>query len=118
MYNPDKTFVVQEDQPDMLACTLIHPEEANVWKKARVGENLSAAERDVVFKLLARRRWCFPPADGNLGLTDMTENAIDTGNARPISCVPYRVSAFERRIITDKIAEMFRERIIHPSFSP
>ncbi|EFX63506.1 hypothetical protein DAPPUDRAFT_268313 [Daphnia pulex] len=116
--DPDKTFIVQEDQPDMLACTLIHPEEANVWKNARVGENLSAAERDVVFKLLARRRRCFPPADGNLGSTDMTEHAIDTGNERPISSVPYRVSAIERRIITEKIAEMLREGIIRPSFSP
>lgn len=69
--NPDKTIIVQEDQSDMPACTLIHPEEANVWKNARVGENLSAAERDAVFKLLARRRRCFPPDDSNLGSTDM-----------------------------------------------
>ena len=48
----------------------------------------------------------------------MTEHAIDTGDARPISCVPYRVSAVERRIITEKIAEMLRQRIIRPSFSP
>ena len=42
--DPDKTFVVQENQPDLPACTLIQPEETNVWKNARVGENLSAAE--------------------------------------------------------------------------
>ena len=102
----------------MPACTLIQPEETNVWKNARVGENLSAAERDAVFKLLARRRRCFPPADGHLGSTDMTEHAIDTGDAQPISCVPYRVSAVERRIITEKIAQMLRQRIIRPSFSP
>lgn len=89
-----------------------------MWKDARVGENLSAAERDAVFQLLARRWRCFPPAVGNLGSTDMTEHAIDTGDARPISCVPYRLSAAERRIITEKIAEMLKQGIIRPSFSP
>ena len=116
--DPEKTIIVQEDQPDKPACAFIHPEEANRWKDARVGENLSAAERDAVFQLLARRRRCFPPADGNLGSTVMTEHAIDTGDARPISCVPYRVSAAERRIITEKIAEMLKQGIIRPSFSP
>jgi hypothetical protein len=48
----------------------------------------------------------------------MTEHAINTGDARPISCAPYRVSAAEERIITEKIAEMLKQGIIRPSFSP
>ncbi|KAI9557180.1 hypothetical protein GHT06_016988 [Daphnia sinensis] len=113
-----KTIIIQEDELDMPACALSNPAEPNVWKDARVGENVSAAERDAVFQLLTRRRRCYPPADGNLGSTFMTEHAIDTGDARPISCVPYRVSATERRIITEKIAEMLKKGIIRPSFSP
>ncbi|KZS07209.1 Uncharacterized protein APZ42_029116 [Daphnia magna] len=112
------SFNLRQNQPDMPACAFSHPEEANVWKDARVGENLSAAERDAVFRLLTRRRRCFLPADGNLGSTFMTEHAIDTSDARPISCVPYRVSAAERRIITENIAEMLKQGIIRPSFSP
>ncbi|KZS08011.1 Uncharacterized protein APZ42_028400 [Daphnia magna] len=114
----EKTIIIQEDQPDMPACAFSHPEEANVWKDARVGENLSAAERDAVFRVLTRLRRCFPPADGNLGSTFMTEHAIDTGDARPISYVPYRVSSAEKRIITEKIAEMLKQGINRPSFSP
>jgi hypothetical protein len=93
--DPEKTIVVQEDRHNKPACAFIHSEEANMWKDARVGENLSAAKRDAVFQLFVRPWQCFPPADGNLGSTDMTEHAIDTGDARLISCAPYRVSAAE-----------------------
>ena len=48
----------------------------------------------------------------------MAEHAIDTENAHPISCVPYRVSAPERRMIIEKVTEMLRQGIIRPSFSP
>jgi hypothetical protein len=48
----------------------------------------------------------------------MAEHAIGTESAHPISCVPYRVSAPERRIIMEKIAEMLRQGIIRPSVSP
>jgi small ligand-binding sensory domain FIST len=116
--DPEKTIVVQEDRQNKPACAFIHSEEANMWKDARVGENLSAAKRDAVFQLFVRLWQCFPPADGNLGSTDMTEHAINTGDARPISCAPYRVSAAEERIITEKIAEMLKQGIIRPSFSP
>jgi hypothetical protein len=61
-----------------------------MWKDACVGENLSAAEKDAVFQLLARRWRCFPPADGNLGSTEMTE----------------------------QIAEMLKQGIIRHSFCP
>lgn len=61
---------------------------------------------------------CFPSADGKLGSTNLAEHTIDIADAHPISCVPYRVSVAERRIIMEKIAEMLRQGIRRPSFSP
>jgi hypothetical protein len=85
---------------------------------ARVGEILSEEERGAVFELLSKYLRCFPLTDGELGFTNMAEHFIDTGDAQPISCVPYRVSAMERRIIIEKFADMLKQGIIRPSFSP
>ncbi|KZR95506.1 Uncharacterized protein APZ42_010749, partial [Daphnia magna] len=40
------------------------------------------------------------------------------GDARPIKSVPYRVSAFERQVIADKVEEMLEDGIIEESYSP
>ncbi|EFX81340.1 hypothetical protein DAPPUDRAFT_102339 [Daphnia pulex] len=115
-FDPSVVIVGQEEQPVNPACPLISDSEQpswNVLEDARIGENLSTEERSAVLALLTRRLRCFPTADGNLGHTNMAEHAIDTESAHPISCVPYRVSAPERRIIMEKIAEMLRQGIIH-----
>ncbi|XP_045025111.1 uncharacterized protein LOC123469829 [Daphnia magna] len=39
----------------------------------------------------------------------MAEHSIDTGDTQPISCVPYRVSAVERRIIIEKVTDMLKQ---------
>ena len=120
-FDPSVVIVDREDQPVNPACPLISNSEQPSWnalKDARIGENLSTEERNAVLALLTRRLRCFPTADGNLGYTNMAEHAIDTENAHPISCVPYRVSAPERRMIIEKVTEMLRQGIIRPSFSP
>ena len=121
-FDPNMVAIGPEDQPENPACPLISNDEPSEntydFGDVRIGDNLSAEERCAVLDLLRKRRRCFPSADGNLGSTNAADHAIDTGDAHPISCVPYRVSATERRIIMEKIAEMLKQGIIRPSFSP
>ncbi|KAI9555867.1 hypothetical protein GHT06_018384 [Daphnia sinensis] len=115
----DSSVVVvgQEDQPVNPACPLISDIEQPSWnalKNARIGEDLSTEEMSAVLALLRRRLRCFLSADDNLGYTYVAEHVIDTENTHPISCVPSRVSAPERRIIIEKVTEMLRQGIIRP----
>jgi len=93
-------------------------EEVSEAVNAHLGEKLTPNERVEVMKLLWRRRKCFPRSSGDIGCTTTAEHVIDTGDASAIRTVPYRVSAFERRVITEKVDEMLKDRIIRPSFSP
>ncbi|KZS04622.1 Histone-lysine N-methyltransferase NSD2-like protein [Daphnia magna] len=116
-FDPSVVVVGQEDQPVNPACPLISDIEQPSWnalKDARIGEKLSTEEKSAVLALLTRRLQCFPSADGSLGYTNIADHVIDTENAHPISCVPYRVSAPERRIIIEKVTEMLRQGIIRP----
>ncbi|KAI9552649.1 integrase core domain protein [Daphnia sinensis] len=67
----------------------------------RMGEKLSPLERTRIVELL-----------------EQVVHHIDTGDARPIKSVLYRVSAFERQIIADKVEEMLEDGIIEESYSP
>ena len=117
----DFLVIGQEDHPENPTCSLISNSESSentyALEDVRIGENLPAEERCAVLDLLRRRMQCFPSADDKLGSTSLAEHTIDIADAHPISCVPYRVSVAERRIITEKIAEMLRQGIICPSFS-
>lgn len=52
------------------------------------------------------------------GFRSTAEQIIDTGHARPLRCVRYRVSSFEHCVIKAKVEEILRDRMILPSFSP
>jgi hypothetical protein len=122
-FDSNMVVVGQEKQPENPVCSLVEnagesDEKLKTLMDARVGENLSEEERSAVFELLSKYLRCFPSSDGELGFTNMAEHFIDTGDAQPISCVPYRVSAMERKIIMEKVADMLKQGIIRPSFSP
>jgi hypothetical protein len=122
-FDSNMVVVGQEEQPENPVCSFVENAvesegKLKILMDARVGENLSEEERSAVFELLSKYLRCFPSADGELGFTNMAEHFIDTGDAQPISCVPYRVSAMERKIIIEKVADMLKQGIIRPSFSP
>lgn len=86
--------------------------------KVNLGEHLSVEQKECVLNLLRRRAKCFPTGDCKLGKTNDTVHSIDTGDSIPIRSAPYRVSAFERQVISKKVEEMLDDGIIRPSFSP
>ena len=83
-----------------------------------LGEGLSERERAAILDILRKRVGCLQKKMGGFDRTDLAEHCIDTGDARPISSRPYRVSAFERRVIDEHVARMLEEGVIRPSFSP
>ena len=60
----------------------------------------------------------FASSSLDLGHTTIVEHSIDTGNARPIKQVPYRVSQAQRSEIDQQISNMLCQNIIKPSSSP
>ncbi|KZS10723.1 Uncharacterized protein APZ42_024728 [Daphnia magna] len=82
------------------------------------GEKLSRNEHVKLVELLERRQKCFPASKRAIGHTTDVLHHIDTGDARSIKSVPYRVSAFERQIIADMVEEMLEDGIIEESYSP
>ncbi|EFX63612.1 hypothetical protein DAPPUDRAFT_119063 [Daphnia pulex] len=72
------------------------------------GPNLSQAEKDKVLELLDQHRRCLPSEETQLGRAVGIQHNIDTGNSRPITSRPYRISQFERRIISEKVNEMLK----------
>ncbi|KAL1914213.1 uncharacterized protein VTP21DRAFT_9666 [Calcarisporiella thermophila] len=49
-----------------------------------------------------------------LGRTTEAEHAIDTGDAAPIKCAPYRVSWEHQQVIDREVKEMLERDIIEP----
>ncbi|KZS01669.1 Histone-lysine N-methyltransferase NSD2-like protein, partial [Daphnia magna] len=86
--------------------------------RVKLGEKLSESQQERMLSVLERRNRCFPTSKRAIGHTKEAMHFINTGDASPIRCNPYRVSAFERRIIADKVEEMLEEGIIKESHSP
>ncbi|KZS20305.1 Uncharacterized protein APZ42_013048, partial [Daphnia magna] len=84
----------------------------------KLGEKLSESQQERMLSVLKRRNRCFPTSKRAIGHTKEAMHFINTGDASPIRCNPYRVSAFERRIIADKVEEMLEDGIIKESHSP
>lgn len=84
----------------------------------KLGGKLSLQQRGCMQSLLMKHIEVFQSADGRIGCTADVDHEIDTGDAEPIRSPPYRVSAFERKIIAEKVSEMVADGIVKPSRSP
>ncbi|XP_057376543.1 uncharacterized protein LOC130697744 [Daphnia carinata] len=105
---------------DSEICTTVLPigDEAKFITQVNIGEGLDSGQRGKLMGMLERRRKCFPKSKREIGQTTEVEHHIDTGNACPVKSAPYRVSAFERQIIAEKVEEMLEDGVVEESFSP
>ena len=53
-----------------------------------------------------------------LGFTTLVQLELNTGDAAPIRCTPWRVSHAQKEIIKKQIQEMLEHDVIEPSTSP
>ncbi|KAI9560542.1 hypothetical protein GHT06_011483 [Daphnia sinensis] len=82
---------------------------AAIREDVNTGPNLSGAEKEKVFALLDQHRRCLPTEKTQLGRAMKIQHNIDTGNSRSITSRPYRISQFERKVISEKVNEMLKD---------
>ena len=77
-----------------------------------------ASQRAQIAALLERFSGVFSKNSEDLGLTHLTEHAIDTGDARPFKQPPHRVPAAFAGEDKKAIQKLQRQGVIRPSTSP
>lgn len=82
--------------------------------------NADLAERDHadLHVLLEQYSDLFDFGTRALARTSQVKHRIDTADAPPLKCRPYRTSPAERRVIQDHVAEMLNQGVIEESCSP
>lgn len=120
VHNVSVISVVKEEVSNVGFCGTVVGESIDLCLNDVVlGEGLSHDQRNEILDLLRHRAGCLVPSGrARDPSVDFPEHHIDTGDARPVSSRPYRVSAFERRIIDEHVDRMLKEGVIQPSFSP
>ncbi len=84
----------------------------------QLGEGLNPAQQRLAWTLLRAHADVFNESSTVPTRTTKYRADIDTGNARPVSSAPYRVSPAERKIIDKSVDEMLDAGVIRPSRSP
>lgn len=83
-----------------------------------IADTLTVSQRAQLLRLLDKFRSSFDCQHVPLGRTSTVCHRIDTGTSAPLRQRPYRVSATERRVIDDQVADMLKRGVIQPSDSP
>ena len=79
--------------------------------------NLTQEEKDKVLALACEFADVFSTGDHDLGCTHLASFTIDTGNAAPIHCRPYRTEFKKRAIIEKEVNRLLDIGLIEPAVS-
>jgi hypothetical protein len=80
--------------------------------------SLTPDERQQLFSLLSEFKDIVSHHSFDLGRTSLLKHSIDTGDAAPVKCRPYRHSHTEQRELDRMITAFLREGVIRESNSP
>lgn len=67
--------------------------------------------------LIKRYRELFPKTGKRIGCTSLTAHVIETGNAEPVHCPPYRTSLKKQELFQREVEKSLKADIVEPSFS-
>ena len=81
-------------------------------------DNLNEEQKIVLKQLLMKYPDVFSKSKGDIGLTNLVEHKIDTGDAKPIKQRPYRIPLSKREQAEKEIKTMAENGIIEPSYGP
>jgi deoxyuridine 5'-triphosphate nucleotidohydrolase len=85
---------------------------------ATLDNELSPSQQQQMLALLRRNKDLFASNPNDLGHTPRTTHQIDTGEAPPIVCRPYRYSPKDNKFIQAEVQRMLQQQIIRPSNGP
>jgi transposase InsO family protein len=85
---------------------------------AKAARDRNLQEQQALYDLLMEYKDTFSEDDNDLGCTQITEHAIDTGNATPIKQAPRRVPMALAHEEKKAIEQMMAQGVITPSSSP
>lgn len=88
----------------------------NLWMSCK--DQLSEVEHLTVKTFLRRYQSVFAKSKNDLGVTNIIQHQIDTGNARPIKQPPRRLPLAKQKEAENEIHRMLDNNIIEPSNSP
>ncbi len=86
--------------------------------RARLGKGLTLEEQEAALDVLTKHSDCFATNDMDLGQCPWIQHRIDTGDAAPISQIPYKSAFKERELIQAQVDRMTKQGIIEESQSP
>ena len=86
-------------------------------KHFNIGEQVEPNQLRQLTDSLVEYRDRFVLEGDQLGQVTIEEHHINTDDHPPVSCAPYRVSAFERKAIEEQVQSMLEQGIIEPIIS-
>ena len=92
--------------------------EKELFSKINFGKHLTSEQKVQLERLLGKKSEVFQLSVDDVGLTDLIEHEIDTGDHKPIRQRQYRIPATVSAEVDKQISEMLRNGIIEESQSP
>jgi transposase InsO family protein len=81
-------------------------------------EDLNETQTQEVLALLHELVDVFATTYGEIQFTNLLKFDVDTGDAKPIKCTPYRLAHVDRQFVLEEIDRLLTQGIIKPANSP
>ena len=110
-----------EDLDASSARTVVDPQHRSISigdVSFNIGITLSSSELQVVKDLLVQHSACFAQSSTDVDSCTVEQHCIPTGNAKPISQRPRRLSPAQRDLVKSMIKDLIDANIVRPSRSP
>ena len=88
----------------------------DLFEKSKVGLDVESVSQ--LKRLLISEQDTFSKNSTDIGITDLVEHKIDTGNAKPIKQAPRRIPLAKLESARQEIKDMEEKNVIEPSDSP
>ena len=87
-----------------------------LWEKSKGG--LTTQQQSEAFDFIIKNQDCFAESKDDMGLTNIVQHKIHTGNAAPVKLGARRMPIHQRQVEKDEIDSMLKRGVIEPSDSP
>ncbi len=107
---------IEETQDTNLENQIMPEYLQELWKESK--EGLNETDQKQVFDFILKNREIFAKSKDDMGLTNLVQHKIDTGDAAPVILPARRLPIHQRQVEKDEIEAMLKRGVIEPSDSP